>query len=565
MGKNRHRRLALIFLPLAAALALAGSASLGPVDLAWYDTLSRCVAAVRDPGRDERGRPVIVAIDAAALRRYGRWPWPRERLGLLLAKIAAGRPRAVGIDILLNDPAPGEEGLAEILGRVRVVLAARLGLRRIGEGTIAAGEIDLPRPLYSRAAYDSGFIDFFPDPDGVARRMLTRLAGGPIRLSFAAALARAAGELPADLPEEVFLFPRYLVEKEVVGAAQILAGELPSSYFRDRVVFVGLIAPGAAGDVFPTPLRHLGRLSGVELHACAYATIVRRAYIRRMPAAPAWAVFLLLPLAWVGLTQAASPWRMAALYLFFVFAAFFASASLFALRWWWSPFAALVALSATVVSHLIAHAAETHRRERRLRAAFARFVSPEVLRQILAGPEPALGGEAREVTVLFADLRGFTRYAEEEPPEVVVARLNEHLGLMSHAVHAHGGMVDKFLGDAVMAVFGAPLPDPEHRRHALAAAEAIRAALDGPGFLPVGIGLASGMVVVGNIGSPERLEYTAVGDPVNLAARLQEMAGPGEILAAESCFPEGPPADWVSLGRLPVRGKSGGVVVYRHP
>ncbi|NLG84825.1 MAG: adenylate/guanylate cyclase domain-containing protein, partial [Firmicutes bacterium] len=83
-------------------------------------------------------------------------------------------------------------------------------------------------------------------------------------------------------------------------------------------------------------------------------------------------------------------------------------------------------------------------------------------------------------------------------------------------------------------------------------------------FLPVGVGLASGMAVVGNIGSPERLEYSAVGDTVNLAARLQEMAGPGEILAAASCFPEGPPAGWVSLGPIPVRGRNEGVVVYRH-
>ena len=215
------------------------------------------------------------------------------------------------------------------------------------------------------------------------------------------------------------------------------------------------------------------------------------------------------------------------------------------------------------LTHLVDQAALAHRRERKLRATFARFVSPAALREILAGPEPVLGGEAREITVLFADLRGFTALAETSPPALTAARLNEHLGVMSRIILAHGGMVDKFLGDAVMGVFGAPLPLADHCRQALAAAVEIRQALDRPGMLAPGIGMASGWALVGNVGSKERLEYTAVGDPVNLAARLEEMAGPNEILAAKSCFSAPPGVGWESLGATRIRGREAPVLIYR--
>ncbi|NLG83134.1 MAG: CHASE2 domain-containing protein, partial [Firmicutes bacterium] len=223
MKNGRRFRFILEFLlPLAVALLLTAGGLLRPLDRGWYDTLARLAAAREEKKMDT---PVIVAIDAAALRRYGRWPWPRSRIASLLAKIAAGRPRAVGFDILFSDPAEGEAALEAAMRRVSVVLASRLDLRRLG-GVLASGEPDLPRPAFARAAAACGFIDFFPDPDGVVRRMLVKLRHGPIRLSFAAALAEAAGELPPGTPDEILLSPAHLRPGETVGAVRVLAGEV---------------------------------------------------------------------------------------------------------------------------------------------------------------------------------------------------------------------------------------------------------------------------------------------------------------------------------------------------
>ncbi|NLN26919.1 MAG: adenylate/guanylate cyclase domain-containing protein, partial [Firmicutes bacterium] len=173
---------------------------------------------------------------------------------------------------------------------------------------------------------------------------------------------------------------------------------------------------------------------------------------------------------------------------------------------------------------------------------FRRYVAPEVVDRLLQGGTDVEAGRRMEVTILFADVRGFTAFAEQASPEDVVRCLDKYLQVMADSILAHGGMLDKYVGDSVMAVFGAPLPRPDHAQAALAAALDIRrrvAAIgeheDHPGAaLEVGIGIHSGEAVVGSIGSPLRREFTAIGDAVNVASRLEEAAGPGEILISET-------------------------------
>ncbi len=175
-----------------------------------------------------------------------------------------------------------------------------------------------------------------------------------------------------------------------------------------------------------------------------------------------------------------------------------------------------------------------------VRGAFGRFVTPEVARFILADPDlVAAKGARREVSVLFADVRGFTPYAARVAPETAVERLNELLGLVIDAVLAEGGIVNKFLGDGLMAVFGAPVPHADHAgaaaRCALRARDAIEAlAAAGGAGLRMGFGVNTGEAVAGCIGSSERAEYTVIGHAVNMAQRLEAQAGPGRILIGEA-------------------------------
>jgi sigma-B regulation protein RsbU (phosphoserine phosphatase) len=187
--------------------------------------------------------------------------------------------------------------------------------------------------------------------------------------------------------------------------------------------------------------------------------------------------------------------------------------------------------------------------KQRIQNAFGRYVNDYVLAQLLDGPEgDELTGIEREVTVLFADIRGFTRLSEGMKAPSVVALLNEIFQLVSGRILERGGTIDKFIGDSVMAYFGAPVPYSDHAlRAASAALDIVRAIEDrarrssdrDPSCSPlipvqIGIGVHSGNVVVGNIGSDRRTDFTAVGDPVNVAHRLEKLAKPGEILVSEA-------------------------------
>ena len=213
------------------------------------------------------------------------------------------------------------------------------------------------------------------------------------------------------------------------------------------------------------------------------------------------------------------------------------------------------------------------REKEMIKRAFSRYVTREVVDEILKDPEQiALTGERREVTVLFCDIRGFTATAEALPPEEVVELLNSFYDLMIETTFKHDGTVDKFLGDGVMAVFGAPLYRPDHAVMAAQAALAMQAGIRelsarrlaaGKAPLAVGVGLNAGEVIAGTVGTDARMEYTVIGDSVNLAARLESNAGPGQILvSAETYARLNGAVRGRRLGRCAVKGKERWVEVW---
>jgi len=557
------RPLARLAVWTGLTLAMAASGVFTRADLAFFDGFSWTrLAASRGK---ESGLPVVVAIDGPALLEYGRWPWPRKLLADLLRRLLEGRPCAVGIDLLLAEPAPGDDALADAIRGHPVVLAEKLDLRRRSKGDIVIGHPEPPVPQLAAAAIGTGFIDFFPDYDGVARRMLWRAGSGTReRLSLAAALAEAAGQPRLEHSEEVLLTIASIPARgETISAADLLAGRVSPSLWHERPVLVGLTAAGIAGDSYPLALRALGKVPGVYLHAYAFATLTAWGGVRAMPLSFAILLVAAVCAIMAVLTSRAGPWQLAGRTAGISLAVLAVSLILFHHGWWWGPSLPLGALIVGGAVQIIERSAASHRREQELRAIFAKYGSAQALEQILAGPTPQLGGEAREITVLFADLRGFSSLAEGRQPAAVAQDLNRHLAVMSRGILAEGGMVDKFIGDGVMGVFGAPLLAADHRRHALAAAATIRRELNQPGYLAPGIGIACGWALVGNVGSGDRLDYTAIGDPVNLAARLEEMAGPNEILAEAGCFCGSPGPGWEVIADVPVRGREAAVTVCR--
>jgi adenylate cyclase len=206
-----------------------------------------------------------------------------------------------------------------------------------------------------------------------------------------------------------------------------------------------------------------------------------------------------------------------------------------------------------------------------IRTTFERYVSPRVVERLLADPSQVrLGGAQQPVTILFADLRGYSALAEALPPEQLVDVLNGHLTVAAQAILAHEGTISTFVGDLVMAIYNAPLPQPDHALRAARTALALQQGMaryhtNLPPKLRMnfGVGVVSGEAVVGNLGARELQLYTAVGDVVNLAQRLEEMAGGGTVLICDSTRQAlGAEASVRPLGPVPVRGRAEPVVVY---
>ncbi|UCG13287.1 MAG: HAMP domain-containing protein [Deltaproteobacteria bacterium] len=218
--------------------------------------------------------------------------------------------------------------------------------------------------------------------------------------------------------------------------------------------------------------------------------------------------------------------------------------------------------------------AEDLRLKQRIQTSFGRYVTPEIVERILASPDNDwMKGTSLEATILFVDIRGFTALAERSLPETVVELLNEYFSLVTDIIIQHGGYLDKFVGDAVMGVFGALIPDPAHAQSAVRAAVEVRRHLPELNRrltrvrdpIQVGIGINTGEVVAGNLGSSKRMEYTVVGDNVNVASRLTDLAGANEILISEQTFLRvlaDSRLSFQSQGEIEIKGRQEPVKIY---
>jgi adenylate cyclase len=521
-------------------------------------------------GRARAPEIVLVAIDDAAFERLNeRQPISREYLGGLIRGLRKSGARLIAMDVDLRRPTTPDEDnalIAAIRGapgeRAVPVIVARTLSAEPGAGS----EIRFrPRPLYDPALeVDSGFAEVPKDEDGFFRRIplvvplpeggffpslalhaLTRLgdqgradvaripAGAePIVLSVPSwdeARGRAAGDSPLRFspdddwkinfvgPTGSFLTIGSDAVYQLGLSEQEVAQDNP---LRDRIVFVGATF-AESRDAFPTP--H-GIMPGLEIHANILHTLLSRSQIQPIAWRTSLLLQLVLCLGLAALFAAMRPNRALLLSLAgaglvgLAFSAWPAASG----TYWFDFLTPILAIRASGTLH---DAME----RRRIRRSFHQYVGREVADRIY-GDDPSLTGQRRPVSIMFTDLRDYTTLSEGMSAEQVAQQLNEYFPMMVEAVTQHRGIVNDFIGDAVMAVYGAPLDNPEHALDAVRTGIQMQAGLQvlnagwqvrGLQTLRMGIGIHTGFVFAGNVGSEQRKKYTVVGDAVNVAARVE--------------------------------------------
>ena len=477
---------------------------------------------------------ILVAIDDRSIQAVGRWPWKRSVHADLVRIISEADPRVIGYDV--NFPEASEPADDAKLGEAvrssgKVVLPYELTLVQRGPSLVGV------RPLYPIAEISRGarlgYTNTPPDPDGIFRRLpsVVRHEDGSTGDPFFLAAIKTAGLSSPPLPEEFLInYAGPAGSFPIVSAIDVLDRKVSADRFRDAIVLVGATAPDLHDELF-TPTGKRKAISGIEVHGNAIATILGRRQIVEEPLSAVIATILVLSVGGALLVsrrriRLATPLVLAAglAYLLTAFILFDRGLIL-------NIFYPLFALALTYVAVVLLRYWREKQEKTKLRGTLERYVSAQVAAHLMEHPEKlVLGGEAREMSVLFSDLRGFTTLSEKLKPEELVRILNDYLGEMTDVVFANEGVLDKYIGDAVMAFWGAPIDAPDHALRAVRTAVSMRdrlRQLNREGRWPsgielhLGVGVNTGPMVVGNMGSKKRFDYTVMGDTVNLGSRLE--------------------------------------------
>ena len=370
-------------------------------------------------------------------------------------------------------------------------------------------------------------------------------------------------------------YPTYGFYDVLLSEDQKTSGKapaIPPAAFAGKLVFVGTSAAGLY-DRYSTPFP--GGAAGVELHATIADNILSRTFMRRSAFATDAVLSLVMGLG-ASLATLALPvvWAVAAVAALVAGFVWWATAEVAGGVWY-----GVVIPSGAAAAALLGGVAWQYvvegREKRHIRRLFGRYVSKDVIEQLMADPSrAALGGERREMTVLFSDIRNFTTATERGRPEAVVAQLNEYFGAMVDVLFRHQGTLDKFVGDMVMGLFGAPLADPHHADHAVMAALDMmrelgrlneRWAREGLPPVDIGIGINSGDMIAGNIGSEAIMSYTVIGDAVNLGSRLESLNkqyGTHILMSDATRQRLTRPVDARPIGEVTVKGKTQPVMIF---
>ena len=574
-------------------------------ELQGYDLL-----VAQQQAQDPPAEILYVDFDEDTVEQYNAFPIPRVLLGDLLQKISSGKPAVIGLDVILDKPrAPADDKrLAKIIeDAANVIIVDEYGFLSFPPRE--------PLPFFVDAAAGVALGDVPTDADGAARSMVLVINTPKFhRLSFPVAVASYYSDLklhpdkqgniffgnakipPANTAATAWIHFHPSAPVRAISVKTVLADGFDPVIFRGKIVMIGQTSE-LGKDLFETPVTHAGvqileqgstaprnKLSGTEVHAAAVATLLNSAFIHRLSPVRLWSAGAALAFFVIALAFRTHWYVALTMYLALAGAIFAVALYAFTHYHLWIPFVSLEACILLALPAGLGYRSVEERHEKKLMEAersqimglFERYVSADVAAEIWKRRnEIVLAGEEREATVLFSDIRGFTAMTAGVPSKEVLAWLNRYLTVMAEVIKENRGFLNKFIGDGIMVVFGAPLTAgaQEDARRATRCAVEMLARMDqwnaslppGQAHMKIGIGIHSGMVTAGNVGSPDRLEYSVIGETVNLASRLEALTkdfktpivmSPATYEYIQNDFAT------VSLGKAQVRGFSSAIPLY---
>ena len=537
----------------------------------------------------------IIAIDEKTLEALGQFEtWTREPYAELIELLNGSEcaPKVIGLDVLfVNEKGEEDQLLVDACKKYsNIVMASNLVFStkietKDGKSQVNPLHIDMVETPFGQltGTVRTGFANAVQDSeDNSVRYALLERDGYQ---SFAAAIVRAAIEsdegtvdpvstMPVDANNGIIIdYTGDVDSYEILSMIDVLEGKIPAEIFSNNIVLIGVHAAGM-GDSYAVPVQKGAQMYGVEIHANIIQCLLEQRCLVNISTFWNAVFYAVLAFIFALLATRMKIWMNAFGAALITAAQYFLCLRLdekgLVINIIVLPISLLVILVWSIVGK---YASEVLHR-RKIMYAFRKYVAPQVVDEISKNQnyQLKLGGEKRHIAVLFVDIRGFTPLSEALEPEQVVEILNEYLSLVTDAIFKNGGTLDKFIGDAAMAIFNAPFDSEDYIYKAVCAAKDIAAGSDriASKFMErfgkkvsYGIGVNCGYAVVGNIGSEFRMDYTAIGDTVNTAARLEANAKAGQILISEFVYDNlRERIEVTEIGEIPLKGKSKGVMVY---